>query len=119
MLGPDGWTMPVCEVAERVGDTYHYEWKSADGANQFGFTGELLESTAPHRAVTTEGMAGTDGPTTTNELTLTAVPEGTLLSMVITYPNAEVRDMILGTGMTDGMEISYQRLEKLALVGSK
>jgi hypothetical protein len=30
---------------------------------------------------------------------------------VITYPSAEVRDMVLGTGMTDGMERSYLRLE--------
>ena len=48
----------------------------------------------------------------TNELTLTPVEGGTLLSLVITYPNAEVRDIVLATGMTDGMETSYQRLER-------
>lgn len=25
MLGPDGWTMPVCEVATAVGEAYRYE----------------------------------------------------------------------------------------------
>jgi len=40
---------------------------------------------------------------------------GTLLSIVITYPNAEVRDAILGTGMTGGMEASYARLETVVL----
>jgi uncharacterized protein YndB with AHSA1/START domain len=111
MLGPDGWTMPVCEVAQSVGDTYRYEWENADGEGRFGFTGELLESHAPHRAVTTEAMIGMDGPGTVNDLTLTPVEGGTLLSLIITYPNAEVRDMILATGMTDGMETSYARLE--------
>jgi uncharacterized protein YndB with AHSA1/START domain len=116
LLGPDGWTMPVCEVATSVGGTYRYEWESEDGKERFGFTGELLESEPPHRAVTTEQMIGVDGPTTVNEMTLTPVEGGTLLSFVITYPSAEVRDAILATGMTDGMETSYARLESEVLV---
>ncbi len=112
LLGPDGWTMPVCEIAKKVGQTYRYEWESVDKSQRFGFTGELLESTAPHRAVTTEQMIGMDGPGTRNEMTLTAVPAGTLLSLVITYPSKELRDMVLGSGMTTGMETSYARLER-------
>lgn len=112
LLGPDGWTMPVCEVAINVGERYRYEWASADGSQRFGFEGELLESSAPRRAVTTEQMIGTDGPATRNELTLTPVQAGTLLSIVITYPSKELRDMILGTGMATGMEASYARLEQ-------
>jgi uncharacterized protein YndB with AHSA1/START domain len=118
LLGPDGWTMPVCEVAEGVGDTYRYEWQSVDGSQRFGFTGELLDSVAPHRAVTTENMIGMEGPGTTNEMTLTAVEGGTLLSILITYPSAEVRDIVLGTGMTDGMETSYARLEAEVLAAA-
>lgn len=115
LLGPDGWTMPVCEVAAGVGDTYRYEWEQADGGARFGFTGEVLESVPPHRAVTTEQMIGMDGPGTVNEMTLTPVPDGTLLSIVITYPSAEIRDIVLGTGMTSGMETSYARLEREVL----
>ncbi len=111
LLGPDGWTMPVCEVAGVVGEHYRYEWESLDGSQRFGFTGELLESAPPRRAVTTEQMIGMDGPPTTNEMTLTPVAGGTLLSIVITYPSLEVRDMVLATGMTGGMETSYARLE--------
>jgi len=111
MLGPDGWVMPVCEVATEVGQQYRYEWEREDGGQRFGFEGELLETTPPTRAVTTERMIGTDGPTTRNELTLTPVESGTLLAIVISYPSAEVRDMVLATGMTNGMEASYARLE--------
>jgi hypothetical protein len=53
-----------------------------------------------------------------NELTLTPVGAGTLLSIVITYPNAEVRDAVLGAGMTDGMERSYERLENEVLAAA-
>ena len=54
LLGPDGWTMPVCEMATEVGETYRYEWEAVDGSRaSFGFTGELLEMrrrrTAPSR----------------------------------------------------------------------
>ena len=117
MLGPDGWTMPTAIAAERVGDTYRFEWEpvpggASDGAPPFGFEGELLASDPPHREVTSERMIGMDGPGTTNELTLTPREDGgTLLTVVITYPDKEVRDMVLGTGMTDGMEASYARLE--------
>jgi uncharacterized protein YndB with AHSA1/START domain len=117
LLGPDGWTMPVCEIATEVGQQYRFEWESVDGTKRFGFTGELLESAPPYRAVNTEQMIGMEGPGTRNELTLVAVPAGTLLSLVITYPSKELRDMILGTGMTTGMETSYQRLEREVLVG--
>ncbi len=118
MLGPDGWTMPVCEVATEVGQPYRYEWEQEGGGQGFGFIGELLESTPPNRAVTTEQMIGMDGPALVNELTLTPVEGGTLLSIVITYPSAEVRDMVLGTGMTGGMETSYARLEREVLVAA-
>ncbi len=113
LLGPDGWTMPVCEVATEIGQTYRYEWEQADGEARFGFTGTLLDSQPPHRSVTTEAMIGADGPSTTNELTLTPVEAGTLLAILVTYPDATARDTILATGMTDGMESSYTRLESL------
>jgi len=112
LLGPDGWVMPVCEIAAKVGDSYRYEWQPEGGGQSFGFTGELPELEAPYRAVTTESMSGMPG-STLNELTLTPVDGGTLLSLVITYANAEMRDMILATGMTDRMETSYARLEGL------
>ncbi|WP_291793876.1 SRPBCC family protein [Brevibacterium sp.] len=124
-LGPDGWTMPVCEPPAEVGGTYRFEWESDDGENRFGFTGEVLESQPPHREVTTERMVGGDQvadgvndeqwTSVVNEMTLTPVSGGTLLSLLITYPSQEVRDAILATGMTNGMEDSYARLEREVL----
>ena len=117
LLGPDGWSMPTCETATEVGQTYRYEWQEDGSDRRFGSTGELLEVAAPHRAVTTERMYGdgipADAPGTVNELTLTPVAGGTLLALVITYPDAATRDAVLGTGMVHGMEASYARLEQL------
>ncbi len=119
LLGPDGWSMPTCETATEVGQSYRYVWQEDGGGRSFGSTGELLEVAAPHRAVTTERMYGDgipdDAPSGVNELTLTGIEGGTLLSLVITYPDAQTRDAVLGTGMVGGMETSYQRLEDTVL----
>jgi len=118
LLGPDGWEMTECVIGTEVGSSYKYWWKPTTSdvppemAEGFGFDGELVESVPGVREVTTEHMIGTDYPPAINELTLTPVEGGTLLSLVITYVNSEVRDIVLATGMTDGMETSYQRLER-------
>jgi len=120
-LGPDGWEMPVCEIPSAGLGRYRYEWAETGGESRFGFTGDVVESVAPSREVTTERMTtpddpdGANSPSTRNEMTLTPVEGGTLLTLVITYPDAETREMILATGMVDGMESSYARLEAEAL----
>lgn len=113
LLGPDGWMMSEVTVAHAVGDTYRYAWTPEPGVEgePFALTGELKESVPPHREVTTESMEGFPGPATLNEQTLTPLEDGTLLTLVITYPDAKMRDSILATGMTEGMETSYARLE--------
>ena len=60
-----------------------------------------------------------EGPSTQNELTFTPVDGGTLLTLVITYPDVATRDMVLATGMTDGMETSYLRLENEVLASAE
>ncbi|HET8929835.1 MAG TPA: SRPBCC family protein [Acidimicrobiales bacterium] len=119
MLGPDGWSMPLCETSTQVGGNYKYVWRNDEDGSSFGSTGEILEVEAPHRARFTEHMAGDfipeDAPGTVDELTLIPVDGGTLVTMVITYPDAATRDAVLATGMVDGMESSFQRLETTIL----
>src|SRR5690606_7300853 len=116
MLGPDGWTMPVCEDARTPGASYRYEWENASDGTRCGFEGDPPESEAPRRAGPTERMTGTPGESTVNELLLLPRPGGrTRIELRITYPSKELRDMVLGTGMVDGMGLSYARLETLEL----
>ncbi|WP_156759655.1 SRPBCC family protein [Microbacterium karelineae] len=112
MYGMDGWELTECVPPAGKGSSTRYRWVPGEGVDgeAFSIIGDVLDSDAPHRLVHTEQMEGYPG-TTINELTLTAVPEGTLLVYVMTYESAEVRDQILATGMTDGMELSYQRLD--------
>lgn len=114
LLGPDGWVMTVCENDLVVGGSYRTAWAPAEGhpGEPFGFEGENLVIDPERRMVTTERMTGLDAPGTVNDLTFDEVDGVTLMTLYITYADAAQRDMILATGMTDGMEASYQRLER-------
>lgn len=113
MLGPDGWSLVECEVASEVGAKYRYVWEPGEGieGERFGFDGEALLIEPPRRAVTTEHMTGTDYPGTLNDLNLEEEDGATLITLFIEYPDKETRDIVLATGMTEGMESSYARLE--------
>jgi len=113
LLGPDGWRMSVCEVDPTPGGAYRYAWEPVDAPGQgFGFDGETLVFEPERRIVTTERMTGADFPATTNDLSFAEDDGVTLLTLLITYADAAQRDAILATGMTDGMEASYARLER-------
>ena len=109
LLGPDGWTMPVCDIDLRVGGTYHYEWSNGD--MQFGTRGKYLELAAPHRIVFSETMDGF--PTEShNTFTLEEKDGVTTLTMLMDFQTKDVRDAALQSGMTDGMATSFDRLER-------
>jgi uncharacterized protein YndB with AHSA1/START domain len=114
LLGPDGWVMTICENDLRVGGSYRNAWAPGEGTpgEAFGFEGENLVIDPERRMVTTERMTGLDAPGTVNDLTFDEADGVTLMTLLITYADAAQRDMILATGMTDGMEASYQRLER-------
>lgn len=113
MLGPDGWTMPVCINEAKPGGKMRYEWSDGKGGGFF-LTGEFIELDPPHRIVHVERMHLPD-PTPDNriETTFTADGTGTLMVTRMTLPNAETRKAMLETGMEHGMEASYARLEDL------
>jgi len=117
MLGPDGWKMTDCEMSTEVGSTYRVAWAPEEGVEgePFGFDGELLVFQPQTRIVQTEHMIGTDYPSTTNDMSFYEEDGATLLTLLIEYPDAETRDMVLATGMADGMESSYARLERVLI----
>ncbi|WP_426185913.1 SRPBCC family protein [Microbacterium sp. TWP3-1-2b2] len=117
MLGPDGWEMTECVIATAPGDKHRTSWAPVGDTEgeAFGFEGEVVLVDAPRRAVSTERMQGTEGPETLNDLNLYEEDGATLVTLLIEYPDKETRDMILATGMAEGMEESYARLEREVL----
>lgn len=117
MLGPDGWRMSICEIDRTEGGRYRIAWEPESGTEgePFGFDGEILLLDEPRRMVQTEHMTGTDYPSTLNDLSLYEEDGATLVTLLIEYPDAATRDAVLATGMVDGMEESFRRMERVLL----
>jgi uncharacterized protein YndB with AHSA1/START domain len=109
MLGPEGWTMPVCEIDLRPGGAWHFVWRRANGT-QMEMRGVYREVVPPERLVSTESWGG-DWPETVNTLLLVEENGKTTMTQTILYPSKEARDAATKTGMKDGAEQSYDRLE--------
>lgn len=114
MLGPDGWKLIECVLGSEPGAQNRSVWEPEPGTEgeAFGFEGETLVYDPPRRLVTTERMIGMPGEPAINDLSLYEEDGVTLLTLLIEYPDAATQEMVLGTGMVDGMEASYQRLER-------
>ena len=113
MLGPEGWTMPVCISEARPNGKIRYEWSNGSGGG-FYLTGEYLELEPYRRIVHVERMHLPD-PTPDNhvETTFEVDGAGTLMTMRMTLPDSKTRAQMLATGMEHGMEASYARLERM------
>ena len=117
--GYPGWSMPVCEMDVRPGGKYRWRWRSDEDGKEFGFHGDYREVDAPREMVHAEyydpGDFGGAMPTSPaiTRTTLTETKGVTTLVMLIEYAAKEARAAAISTGMTDGMETSYERLDKV------
>jgi uncharacterized protein YndB with AHSA1/START domain len=113
LLGPEGWTMPVCINEAKAGGQFRYEWSNGKG-HDFYITGEFLELDPPRRIVHVERMFLPER-TPDNHVETRFDPDGTgtLMTMRMTLPDAQTRAAMLATGMEHGMEASYTRLERM------
>jgi len=108
MLGPDGWTMPVCEIDLRPGGKWHFVWRKSDGS-EMEMHGVYREVTPPARLVSTESWGG-EWPDTLNTVVLSEKDGKTTITLTVLYPSKEARDAALNTGMKEGMSLSFDRL---------
>jgi len=114
--GSYGWEMTRCEMDLRVGGAYHWRWKQEAGPAEFGFTGKLTEIAPPARMVHTQfydpGTLGGDmGDGCLVTVEMTEADGVTTVTTQIDFYTDEAREIAMSTGMTDGMEISYQNLD--------
>jgi uncharacterized protein YndB with AHSA1/START domain len=110
VLGPPGWTMPVCEIDGRVGGRYTYRWRNEETGHEFGMTGVYEEISPPDRIVLVETFEDQSSLVTT---TLSEAGGVTTLVTTMKFASKEARDGAVASGMTDGMEMGYQRLDQM------
>ncbi|MBI5939152.1 MAG: SRPBCC family protein [Caulobacterales bacterium] len=113
LLGPEGWTMPVCEIDARVGGTFRYMWAHPDGRTM-RMSGTFIEVSPPELTVHREQFDEDWGGEPTTVTTRFGETDGvTTVTMTISFVSREARDGARATGMTDGMEAGYARLDRL------
>ena len=112
LLGPDGWTMPVCEMDLRVGGAWRCVWRNGDG-EEFTVQGVFREIERPARIVYTESMMGSSEALQTIVLT----EEDGITTMVssLLYGSQAERDAAIATGMEEGTSQSYDRLAEVVV----
>ena len=113
LLGPDGWTMPVCEIDLRVGGRYRYVWRNEKSGKEMATGGVFRDVAVPARLVNTEKF---EDPWYPGEAIVTTTFEEergrTTVRQSMRLESREIRDGILKSGMESGVERSYERLEE-------
>jgi uncharacterized protein YndB with AHSA1/START domain len=119
-VGYPGWDMPVCEMDVRVGGKYKWQWKNQEDGKQFGFFGDFTEVNAPSRIAHEQYYDPGDmdysmpvGDPCIVSVDLTEQNGVTTLVCTMKFASKEARDGAVATGMTDGMEYSYTRLDDM------
>jgi uncharacterized protein YndB with AHSA1/START domain len=114
LLGPPGWSMPVCEIDLRIGGSYRYVWRRDADGTEMGCGGVYREILPPERLVQTERF---DNPWYPGESLITTVLDEqrgkTTLTATMLYESRDARDGILKSGMESGVAASYDRLAEL------
>ena len=113
LLGPPGWTMPVCEIDLKPGGRYRYVW-SKPGVEEMGGGGVFQQVTPPALIVATERFDEAWYPG--EALVTTAFLEdgdSTKVTITIRYESQAARDTARRSGMEHGMAASYNRLEEM------
>jgi uncharacterized protein YndB with AHSA1/START domain len=114
LLGPPGWSMPVCEMDVRVGGTYRWVWRHDRNGTEMGMGGVYRAIVKPERLVTTERFDEAWYPGEgLNTLVLVEQGGRTTLTQTMRYESREARDAVLKSGMEQGVAASYDRLADL------
>lgn len=114
LVGPPGWSMPMCEIDLRVGGAYRYAWRHDRDGTEMGMGGVYREIVAPERLVATERFDEAWYPGEAVG-TLVLVEQGgrTTLTQRMLYESRQARDAVIKSNMEQGVVASYDRLAEL------
>src|SRR6266478_5397090 len=114
LLGPPGWSMPICEIDLRVGGAYRYVWRRDSDGSEMGMGGLHREIAAPERLVATEKFEQPWYPGEAIGTTVLVEQGGkTTVTQTVLYQSQEARDAVLKSGMEKGVAASYDRLAEV------
>jgi uncharacterized protein YndB with AHSA1/START domain len=98
-----------CEVDLRPGGSFHYEWA------EFSFSGPILAVDAPRHLTLVERFSLDTSYQVEIKTDLVARGNGTRMTNVMRYANAEARAAAIANGFTDSFEEVYGKIETLQI----
>ena len=118
MLGPPGWSMPICEMDFRIKGFYEIVFQNEDESTKITIVGTFREIITQQKIVQDEqhkigNFEG--GITNKTVITITFEPVGhaTNVRTLIKYDSQKQRDEALATGMGAAMEMGYRRIDDI------
>lgn len=119
-FGYPGWTLPVCEMDVREGGAYRWRWRSDEDGSEFGFYGTFSEVKAPSKLAHDQYYDPGDldyampvGDPCLVTLELSEANGVTTLVCTMKFASKEACEGAVSTGMTDGMEVGYVRIDDM------
>lgn len=119
LLGPPGWKMMLCEISLHAGGGYRWRWQNEATEQEFGFKGVYSVVEPGHRLIDKQMFdQGGHGLSATAATKNTVVfsdegQQGCSVATTVRYPDAATRDAVVAQGLCEGMEASYQRLDRM------
>src|SRR2546430_643656 len=114
LLGPPGWSMPVCEIDLRVGGKYRYVWQHDRDGTKMGMGGVYREIKAPERIVNTEKFDEAWYPgIAVGHLVLVEQGGTTTRTHTQRRESRAARDAVIKSNMESGVAASFDRLAEL------
>jgi uncharacterized protein YndB with AHSA1/START domain len=114
LLGPEGWSMPVCEIELKPGGSYRYVWRRDRDGKLMGMGGVFQEVTVPTHVSFTEVFDEAWYPGhATGSYRLLDEQTTTVLVQTMRYESRAVRDEVLRSGFETGIEKSHERLDEI------
>lgn len=111
-LGPRQYTMTIDRFDARDGGSYRYV-HADDAGNAFGFHGVFHGEPSPDGFVQTFEFEGAPGNVSMDTLTLEERDGKTTVRTNSVFQSVEARDAMVQSGMAEGMNDGYDRLEEL------
>jgi uncharacterized protein YndB with AHSA1/START domain len=108
-FGPHGWQLSVCEVDLSPGGAWRYVM-AGPGGQRMVLHGAYLEIDAPNRLVMTENNGDCHARAEYEALVTLDFAGETVLTNTASFPTRAVRDAVVASGMTGGVDQAYDRL---------
>jgi uncharacterized protein YndB with AHSA1/START domain len=114
LLGPDGWSLAVCDINLKIGGAFRYVWRNDADGHEFVVSGLYTEITRPERVAHTEKFDDPEYPGESLETWTFDERDGvTTFTATLLYESMGACNKALELGAVQGAAACYDQLATL------